>query len=139
MKRKIIAALFFGLFSLKSFSAETFDLTPYWSISKGAMKSRGNLCGGWYDLTGNYICPNGLSLNNGQSVVATHDVNIHVYGGVELKGNNEIGDPVNSINIFSKNSDVKGQNDIEIFGHVESFGAVDLKNDIEIHGLISVS
>ncbi|EIJ2225443.1 hypothetical protein LIA61_003969 [Vibrio parahaemolyticus] len=139
MKRKIIAALFFGLFSLKSFSAETFDLTPYWSISKVAMKSRGNLCGGWYDLTGNYICPNGLSLNNGQSVVATHDVNIHVYGGVELKGNNEIGDPVNSINIFSKNSDVKGQNDIEIFGHVESFGAVELKNDIEIHGLISVS
>ncbi|ELB2282611.1 DUF6701 domain-containing protein [Vibrio alginolyticus] len=139
MKRIIITALFVSLFSSESFSAVPNDMTPYWSISQGKMKARGSFCGGYYYDFGNYICPNGLTMNVGQSVNAYRDINIHVYGGVELKGKNTLGSSEHSINILSKNSDFKGKNDIEIFGRVESFGAVELKNDIKVHGLIYVS
>lgn len=139
MKRIIITALFISLFSSESFSAVPNDMTPYWSISQGKMKARGSFCGGYYYDFGNYICPNGLTMNVGQSVNAYRDINIHVYDGVELKGKNTLGSSEHSINILSKNSDFKGQNDIEIFGRVESFGAVELKNDIKVHGLIYVS
>ena len=139
MKRLIITALFISLFSSESFSAAPNDMTPYWSISQGKMKARGSFCGGYYDDFGNYICPNGLTMKEGLSVNAYRDINIHVYGGVEFKGKNTIGSSEHSINILSKNSDFKGQNDIEIFGRVESFGAVELKNDIKVHGLIYVS
>ncbi|HHF2997529.1 TPA: DUF6701 domain-containing protein [Vibrio diabolicus] len=136
MKRKIIAALFFCLFSLKSFSAETFDMTPYWSISKGAMKSRGNLCGGYYHSYNDYVCPNGLYLHKWQSISSDRPMNILVYGDVEFKGKNVIGSSIRPINILAKTSNVKGRNQVQLFGNIEAHGSVELKNNIDINGFI---
>ncbi|MGI2937549.1 DUF6701 domain-containing protein [Vibrio diabolicus] len=136
MKRKIIAALFFCLFSLKSFSAETFDMAPYWSISKGAMKSRGNLCGGYYHSYNDYVCPNGLYLHKWQSISSDRPMNILVYGDVEFKGKNVIGSSIRPINILAKTSNVKGRNQVQLFGNIEAHGSVELKNNIDINGFI---
>ncbi|HHF3085718.1 TPA: DUF6701 domain-containing protein [Vibrio diabolicus] len=136
MKRKIIAALFFCLFSLKSFSAETFDMKPYWSISKGTMKSRGNLCGGYYHSYNDYVCPNGLYLHKWQSISSDRPMNILVYGDVEFKGKNVIGSSIRPINILAKTSNVKGRNQVQLFGNIEAHGSVELKNNIDINGFI---
>ncbi|MDG2580661.1 hypothetical protein P7L97_24015, partial [Vibrio parahaemolyticus] len=137
MKRKIIAALFFGLFSLKSVSAETYDMTPYWSFGQGVMKSKGNLCNGYYHSDNDYICPNGLVLSEKQSVSFGRHMSIWVYNGdVEFKGRNVIGSSIDPINILAKTSNVKGRNQVQLFGNIEAHGSVELKNNIDINGFI---
>lgn len=136
MRKILVSAIFISLFSLKGFSAESYDMTPYWALTKGEMKARGNLCNGYYHSNNEYVCPNGLSLSKGQSIVSNRNMNILVYGDVEFKGQNVIGSSAYSINILSKTSDVEGSNQVQLFGNIESHGGIELKNNIDINGSV---
>lgn len=136
MRKILVSAIFISLFSLKGYSAESYDMTPYWSLTKGEMKARGNLCNGYYHSNNEYICPNGLYLSKGKSIVSNRNMNVLVYGDVEFKGQNVIGSSAYSINILSKTSYVKGSNQVQLFGNIESHGNVELKNNIDINGFI---
>ncbi|ELB2157270.1 hypothetical protein QNZ88_004147 [Vibrio parahaemolyticus] len=136
MRKVLFSAIFISLFSFKCISAESYDMTPYWALTKGEMKARGNLCNGYYHSNNEYVCPNGLYLSKGKSIVSNRNMNILVYGDVEFKGQNVIGSSAYSINILSKTSYVKGSNQVQLFGNIESHGNVELKNNIDINGFI---
>ncbi|ASI95351.1 DUF6701 domain-containing protein [Vibrio rotiferianus] len=136
MRKVLFSAIFISLFSFKCISAESYDMTPYWSLTKGEMKSIGNLCNGYYNSDNDYVCRDGLYLSKGQSIMSNRHMNIHVYGDVEFKGKNVIGSSAYSINILSKTSYVKGSNQVQLFGNIESYGSVELKNNIDINGSV---
>ncbi|NMS48445.1 hypothetical protein HKB15_29770, partial [Vibrio parahaemolyticus] len=64
-------------------------------------------------------------------------MSIWVYNGdVEFKGRNVIGSSIDPINILAKTSNVKGRNQVQLFGNIEAHGSVELKNNIDINGFI---
>ncbi|MGR5278976.1 DUF6701 domain-containing protein [Vibrio rotiferianus] len=136
MRKVLFSAIFISLLSFKCISAESYDMTPYWSLTKGEMKSRGNLCNGYYHSYNDYICPNGLVLSKKQSVSFGRHMSIWVYNGdVEFKGQNVIGSSIDPINILAKTSNVKGRNQVRLFGNIEAHGSVELKS-IDINGFV---
>ncbi|CAM3087068.1 DUF6701 domain-containing protein [Vibrio mytili] len=153
MKKLIFLALIW-MMSTATVLAKEYDITPEanysrWWIVKyfdgWTPKNADNLCNNGYlegkdsenPVPTTYVCPNGLTLKNGDTIVSDSKMTIRVRGTIQLAGNNQIGKSNAHIDLINETSDVIGDNGgYDIYGDIESHGKIQLKNRSHVYGSI---
>lgn len=138
MKKTTWLVISVSFFSGSLSAGTQHDITYSW---KKWIQSDQVCDGGYYNSPNSYVCPRGLTLERNDSIIASKDMTILVYGGkVDLKGKNDIGDVTNKINITVSSDDFLGdEGPFNIYGDVNSFGKVQLKKRVYVGGDISSS
>ncbi|MDW1911877.1 MULTISPECIES: DUF6701 domain-containing protein [unclassified Vibrio] len=143
--KKLICLALICMMSTANVLAKVHDITPSWDWVRWVPEGASDLCdnGSYQDRFNffvrptTYVCPNGLTLNNGDTIVSDSKMTIRVRGTIQLAGNNQIGKSNAHIDLINETSDVIGDNGgYDIYGDIESHGKIQLKNRSHVYGSI---
>ncbi|HDU8579016.1 MULTISPECIES: DUF6701 domain-containing protein [unclassified Vibrio] len=126
--KKLICFALIWMMSTANVLAKEYDITPEatyrwwgWKFDGWMPKDADNLCSNGYlegkdsrePIPTTYVCPNGLMLNSGDTIVSDSEMSIRSWGEILLKRNNYIGKSNVPINLFSI-GEVKTEQDTNI-------------------------